>query len=424
MTAHLDLDRTLGAWFSGEAAATPPPEPLARTIESIRNIRPRPALVARIGSDWVAADPTGGVRGGIAGLRPAAAIVLVALLALALAGGAVLVGSRLLAPPPLPLRHTYLNELVQAPDLPTPMSSPTLVTLADGRVLVIGDGGAFHPGTTALVYDPATGTSVSAGPMRSPDRWVSSAVPLKDGRVLILGDGVYQVFDPTTMQFAAVGPTVTPRSGGSATLLLDGRVLIAGGMPPGGNAGVDPALRSAELFDPGTLASTPTGSIGTPTGGGPMVTLPDGRVFMASGDAAEIYDPATGTFSAASTTSSGGGGHPIVLPDGRVVLVGSTGLYSGGRIQVWDPAARTFSARDLPEPLSGATLLDDGRILLIGMCRGRSTGWTGVHDPATGDTIPTPGTRACRPTATRLADGRVLIVGGVEPAVPTVEVFR
>lgn len=424
MTAQNDLDRTLGAWFGEEAATAAPPEPLARAIESTRNIRPRPALAAWIGSAWIGAGSTSGVRGGIAGLRPVLVLALVGLLALALAGGAVLVGSRLIAPRPIP--HSYVNELVTAPDLPTPMSSPTLVTLADGRVLVIGDGGAFRQGIAALIYDPATGASVSAGPMVPPGQWAGPAVPLKDGRILILGDGVYQVFDPTTLQFAAVGPVVIPRSGGSAALLLDGRVLIAGGVPPGETAGDVPALRSAELFDPVTMTSTPTGSIGTLTGGGPMVTLPDGRVFMATDPAAEIYDPATGTFGAASTTTSGGRGwgHPVVLPDGRVVVAGPTGLYSGGSIAVWDPISSTFSVSSLPEPLFGATLLDDGRVLLVGLCRVGSAGWTGVYDPANGVTTPTPGTRACRPAATRLPDGRVLIVGGVEPAVPTVQIFQ
>jgi hypothetical protein len=349
--------------------------------------------------------------------------LLIGLLLVALAGGALLVGSRLLTPPPLPMRHTYLNELVPAPDLPSPMTA-TLVTLADGRVLVMGSDFKVGHDFTAVVYDPASGASVSAGPVVAPGQWVGSGLLLRDGRVLILGDGVAQVFDPATMRFAAVGPAVTPRSGGSAALLLDGRVLIAGGFPPGGTAGDVPALRSAELFDPVTMTSTPTGSTGTPTGGGPMVTLPDGRVFMATDPADEIYDPATGTFDVASATSSGGGGMPVVLRDGRVALFGSTGLYDGGRVQVWDPTSRSFATRDLAEPISGAALLDDGRVLLIGMCRGRPTGWTGVYDPVTGVTTPTPGTRACRPASTPLADGRVLIVGGIEPAVSTVEIFR
>lgn len=349
--------------------------------------------------------------------------LLVGLLLAALVGGALVVGSRLLAPPPLPMRPTYLNELVPAADLPTPMTA-TLVTLADGRVLVIGRDSKVGHGIVALVYDPATGASVRPGPMAPLGQWVDSALLLKDGRVLILGDGGSQIFDPATMRFEAVGPAVTPRSGGSAALLLDGRVLIAGGFPPGGTAGDVPALRSAELFDPASMTSTSTGPIATTTGGGPMVTLPDGRVFMATDPAAEIYDPSTGSFGAASVTSSGGGGRPVVLPDGLVVLVGSTGLYNGGRITTWNPAMRTFSTRGMPEPLTGATLLDDGRVFLIGMCRGRSAGWTGVYDPATEVTTTTPGTKACRPATTRLADGRVLIVGGVEPAVPTVQIFR
>ncbi len=48
MTAQNDLDRTLGAWFHGDATTTPPPEPLARAIEATRNVRPHTALVAWI----------------------------------------------------------------------------------------------------------------------------------------------------------------------------------------------------------------------------------------------------------------------------------------------------------------------------------------------------------------------------------------
>ena len=350
-------------------------------------------------------------------------LVLVGILLVALAAGVALVGSRLLAPPTLPMPHVYLDEIAPAPDLPTPMTA-ALATLADGRVLVIGSDFKVGHDITAIVYDPATGASISAGPMVRPGAFVGEAVPLKDGRVLVLGDGVSQIFDPATLRFTAVGLAVTPRSGGSAALLLDGRVLIAGGFPPGGTAGDVPALRSAELFDPDTMTSIPTGSISTPTGGGLMVTLPDGRVFMATDPVAEVYDPATGTFSAASTTGSGGAWHPVAMPDGGVVLAGSTSLLSRGRIAVWDPVSRTISARELSEPLTGATLLDDGRVFLTGMCRGRPEGWTGVYDPAPGVTTSTPGTRACQPASARLPDGRVLIVGGVEPAVPTVEIFQ
>ncbi len=125
---------------------------------------------------------------------------------------------------------------------------------------------------------------------------------------------------------------------------------------------------------------------------------------------------------------SGGAGHPVALADGRVVLFGSTGLYDGGSIAVWDPVSGTFSASSVPEPLTDAAALDDGRVLLIGMCRSGQTGWTGLYDPATGVTNPGPRTQACRPASTRLADGRVLIVGGTitgdVTAVPTVQFFQ
>lgn len=427
MTAQNEFDRALDTWFSGEAAAAPPPEPLARVIESTLNSRPRPALLARIGSGWVSAGSTSGVRGGIARLRPAVVFVLVALLALALAGGALLVGSRLIDP--RPILHSYLDELISAPDLPTPVGRPVLVPLLDGRVLIVGSdyGNGRDTATTAYLYDPATGAAAPAGPIVSANGFVHSAVRLRDGRVLIIGDGIAQLFDPKVMRFTEVGPMVAARSGASTALLRDGRVLIAGGFPPRVTTGSDPALQSAELFDPDTLTFSPTGRLGTFTGGGPMVALPDGRVFVATDPTAEVYDPATGTFGAASTMS-GGGGYPVVLPDGRVVIFRSTGLYFGGSITVWDPVARTFSVTSLAEPLTGAALLDDGRILVIGMCYGRQTGWTGLYDPATGITNPGPSTPACQPTSTRLADGRVLIVGGdVGPnprAVPMVQIFR
>jgi WD40 repeat protein len=356
--------------------------------------------------------------------RRPVALVVVGLLVVALVATVAFIGSRVPVLP-FPSRHVYLNELVAGPDMPAAMGRPLLVPLADGRVLTIGSDD--RDPTAAFVYDPTTGVFEPTAPMVAPDRWAGSPVRLPDGRVLLIGETGGQSFDPATMRFTALGPTVTPRSGSNASLLPDGRVLIAGGMPPGGNPGIDPALRSAEIFDPRTLTSTPTGSILTPTGGGPMLTLGDGRVLLASDPAPEIYDPAAGTFSTL-TAWTGRGGSPLLLPDGRVVLVGPTGMYSGGSITVWDPSTGAVWSTLFTEPLTGSTLLVDGRVLLIGMCQGRPTGWTGVFDPAIRATTAGPMTHACRPASTTLADGRVLIAGGTvggDPvAVPTVEIFR
>ena len=125
---------------------------------------------------------------------------------------------------------------------------------------------------------------------------------------------------------------------------------------------------------------------------------------------------------------SGGAGHPVVLPDGRVVLFGSTGLYDGGSITVWDPVSRTFSTSSLPEPLTGATLLDDGRVLVIGMCR-EDAGWLdGPLRPRDrgdepGPTDPSLPTRFDTTRGWASAHRRRTITGDVT-AVPTVQIFQ
>jgi hypothetical protein len=102
-----------------------------------------------------------------------------------------------------------------------------------------------------------------------------------------------ELFDPATGEFSATGPLSTSRAYATATLLPDGRVLIAGGASAPG----DPA--SAELYDPATNAFGPTGSMSTGRASHLAVTLADGRVLMvgrdiASGgtsDSAEFYQP-------------------------------------------------------------------------------------------------------------------------------------
>jgi hypothetical protein len=467
MTAQNDLDRTLGSWFEGDAISAPL-EPLARVIESTRNMRPRPALIARVGSRWVGAGSTNGPWGGLASLRPAMVVAIVTLLALALVGAALLVGSRLLVPRPAP--QSDVHEFVSAPDLSRPMAYPLLAPLPDGRVLVIGGGSdGEDPTPTGIVYDPATGVSVPVEALTDVLR--GPVVRLRDGRVLIIGDGnlpgrladegpAARVFDPTTLRLEPAGPMAQARSWPAAAVLHDGRVLIAGG------GGVKGELLTAELFDPDTLTFSPTGSMGAEPNSlaaagswsdqRAIATLPDGRVFVPTSRAtsptteaivAEIYDPSTGAFSAAGTMPKFDVAAAIVIPGGRVVVVGSSKIKPGltspyrGNAAVWDPTTRTFSpAGDPPHPVVWATLLNDGRLLLIG---GRSAmAWAGIYDPASGVTIPIE-PPSWQPSLVRLDDGSVLAVGGLvdgngrirvgpngqqtgyeAPSVPTVKIFH
>jgi hypothetical protein len=104
-----------------------------------------------------------------------------------------------------------------------------------------------------------------------------------------------ELYDPKTGTFSPTGSLATARSGHSATALPDGRVLIAGGSPVGDSSGV---VASAELYDPATGTFSPTGSLATARAAHTATLLPDGRVLIAGGydgskefASAELYQP-------------------------------------------------------------------------------------------------------------------------------------
>ena len=114
-----------------------------------------------------------------------------------------------------------------------------------------------------------------------------------------------------------------PRERASATLLGNGRVLVAGGGNPFGTAGL-----SAELYDPSSGRWTPTGSM-TDYWGPEAVLLIDGRVLRAgSGEVGGVYSPATGTWRATGPRiySLVGGAALSLLPNGQVLSIAGTRL--------------------------------------------------------------------------------------------------
>src|SRR5262249_53136179 len=157
--------------------------------------------------------------------------------------------------------------------------------------------GSFLILTVSAASDAgADGTWSTTGSM-SVSRFGQTATRLTDGRVLVAGghsNGVAaDPSNPTTGTWSPTGSMSVARFGGpTATLLPDGRVLVAGGC-----GGSDPdsgdcltLLASAEIYSPATGTWSPTGSMSVARFGGHTATLlPDGRVLVAGGDPGPFF---------------------------------------------------------------------------------------------------------------------------------------
>ena len=235
---------------------------------------------------------------------------------------------------------------------------------------------------SAEVWDPATASFSPAGSLDEA-RFRHTATPLPDGRILVLGGddddlrrlASAEVWDPATASFSPAGSLAKARDGTPPRLLPDGRVLVAGGIGKNWNA-----LASAFVWDPATASFVPTDALAEARDGHTATLLPDGRVLVVGGKAngflasAEVWDPATATFGPTGSLVEPRGFHTAtLLPDGRVLVVGGAGEGEDApplaTAEVWDPATGTFSpSGSLVEKREDhtATLLPDGRVLVIG----------------------------------------------------------
>ncbi len=316
--------------------------------------------------------------------------------------------------------HAWLYDpATNAWSLAAPMAQArtafTATLLPSGKTLVSGGSSA-----TAELYDPAANTWSPAAPLAI-GRRDHSAVLLLSGQVLVAGGGPLdgasakaipaELYDPATNQWTRVGATKVARSWHTMTLLPSGKVLAAGSYTSGGRSMLfnpddpesdasDPKDPSAmaELYDPATRTWSTTGSMKLGRYRATATLLPSGKVLLVGGGTqsrgettrAELFAPLTGTWEPASPLRvvPRDGHTAVLLPTGHVLVAGGTVTprFTSASAELYDPKTnRWSSANQMTLGRTGhtATLLPNGKVLVVGGIRdNRAATAAELYDPA------------------------------------------
>jgi MYXO-CTERM domain-containing protein len=302
----------------------------------------------------------------------------------------------------------------------------TATLLGDGRVLIAGGSGVAD---TAEVFDPRTASFTALPAKMHAKRTHHTATMLFSGQVLLTGgDGgkTAEVFDPVKNTFTSTGSMLTARTGHSAVRLTNGRVLVVGG------AGQLDA--TTEIFDPssGTFSAAP---VRHAQGDGELVLLASAKVLFVGSFGSDLFDLGGPSWTAVpdGLSPSSGARRAVVRIANGLVLATATqlGINVTGptTIQIFDPAANAgaggwgAASADLVGATDGmsALLLPNGRTLLVG--GGLRSNAMGVKVESDRAVIYDPSTDAITAdtatphlhhdqTATMLQNGDVLVVGG------------
>jgi hypothetical protein len=313
------------------------------------------------------------------------------------------------------------------------------VILPGGQVLAIGGTPVGQNSSTGATesYDPTTNAWTYEHFMMY-GRIGHTATVLPNGKVLVVGGGgdagppiqVAEIYDPTANAWSTAGATVCARSGHTTTVLQTGKVLVAGGVfQMAGVAPMCPGVLAIEIYDPSTGAWSTAASMLAARNQHTATLLRDGKLLLAGGTgsadpSAEVYDPVANAWTATGSMSVHRTGHTAsLLSDGRVLAAGgwmsangSTGLASA---ETFDETSNTWvsvASMSQGRVFHTATVLLSGSVLIAGGASangGSVLASSEVFSPTTGQW--TPAAMMLHPyvshAAVLLQNGIALVVG-------------
>jgi N-acetylneuraminic acid mutarotase len=260
-----------------------------------------------------------------------------------------------------------------------------------------------------------TGSSKSSATNRT-------ATLLPSGKVLAAGGAIKSVccptvpsaelYDPATGSWTGTASMAAAREQYTATLLPNGKVLVVGGASSTLVGGRDQRLASAELYDPASGTWTATGSLANARFLHTATLLPNGNVLVAGGAigannnvvalaSAELYDPANGTWTATGSMATARTFYTAtLLGNGKVLVTGGTDKAYVGQsnttyfasAELYDPVTGIWTATGLLNDARAghtATLLNNGKVLVTGGYNGAYLASAELYDPDTGSWTPT-----------------------------------
>ena len=302
----------------------------------------------------------------------------------------------------------------------------TATLLANGKVFVAKGQGGFGLccSSGASLYDPATDTWSGTGTWEFGFGTMHhTATLLPNGKVLLAGgDGnptekFSELYDPATNSWSSIPSMAEARQSHTATLLPNGKVLVAGGAKTiGGNS----VSATAELYDPVANTWSSAGTMSTARQSHTATLLADGKVLIAGGGTvvADIYDPATNSWTATASMAAARTSHAAaLLPDGKVLVAGGNGLSSA---EIYDPATHSWmpaASMTYVRSQLTATTLTDGTVMVVGGVWAQVPATAEIYNATTDSWSAAPNLINAHfdHTATLLPSGAVLVIGGSTP---------